>query len=104
MGRKDSPGSKWDKVFKEVPLSVIDNACQQTGHNDCGVHGACPLEVLHWISLGQYKYIRGMFFFQTGKEVIHEPVTKQADRKKNQPDPRQQKVSIAHLTIDGKLN
>ena len=39
-------------------------------HNDYGIHGAAPLEVLHWICLGKYKYIRGMFFFQTGKESL----------------------------------
>lgn len=36
-------------------------------HNDCGIHGACPLEILHWILLGMYKYSRGNFFIQCGE-------------------------------------
>jgi hypothetical protein len=39
-------------------------------HNKRGVHGACPLELLHWIQLGKYKYQRSMFFAQSGKESI----------------------------------
>ena len=35
-------------------------------HNDLGVHGACPMEILHWIQLGMYKYTRSSFFDQTG--------------------------------------
>jgi len=39
-------------------------------HNDSGIHGACPMEILHWILLGQYKYSVQMFFEQTGKTSI----------------------------------
>ena len=39
-------------------------------HNDYGIHGACPLEILHWILLGMYKYSRQMFFDQTGDDTI----------------------------------
>ena len=35
-------------------------------HNNYGVHGACPVETLHWINLGMYKYTRENFFNQTG--------------------------------------
>ena len=38
-------------------------------HNDHGIHGACLAEVLHWIQLGQFKYIREMFFMQTGDKT-----------------------------------
>ena len=37
-------------------------------HNNEGVHGACPLEMLHWMQLGKYKYLRQMFFAQSGKD------------------------------------
>ena len=36
-------------------------------HNDWGVHGATPLEALHWIQLGMFGYTRGNMFNQTGK-------------------------------------
>ena len=39
-------------------------------HNDFGIHGACPLEILHWVLLGMYKYSREMFFMQTGDKTI----------------------------------
>jgi len=39
-------------------------------HNDYGIHGACPVEPLHWILLGQYKYSIQMFFEQTGNKSI----------------------------------
>jgi hypothetical protein len=35
-------------------------------HNKLGIHGACPMEILHWIQLGQFKYSRGNLFAQTG--------------------------------------
>ena len=35
-------------------------------HNDLGVHGACPMEHLHWIQLGTCKHARSSFFDQTG--------------------------------------
>ena len=37
-------------------------------HNQMGVHGACPSELLHAILLGWYKYTRNMFFAQVGKD------------------------------------
>ena len=36
-------------------------------HNDYGIHGACPLEVLHWLQIGKYGYVRDMFFDQLGQ-------------------------------------
>ena len=35
-------------------------------HNKLGIHGACPMELLHWIQLGWYKYSRGALFGLTG--------------------------------------
>ena len=57
--------------LKNVSQQLINNAwcAVRFGlHNDYGVHGACPLELLHWLLLGQCKYLRGMFYCQTGKE------------------------------------
>ena len=36
-------------------------------HNDYGIHGACPIEVLHWLQIGKFTYLRDMFFDQLGK-------------------------------------
>ena len=36
-------------------------------HNDYGVHGATPVEPLHWIELGKFKNTRDNFFKQTGE-------------------------------------
>ena len=36
-------------------------------HNGMGIHGACPMELLHHILLGIYKYCRDQFFIQIGR-------------------------------------
>ena len=36
-------------------------------HNDRGIHGACPWELLHAVLLGIFKYCRDCFFEQLGK-------------------------------------
>ena len=38
-------------------------------HNKLGIHGACPLEVLHWLLSGKLKYSREMFVTQTGSDT-----------------------------------
>lgn len=35
-------------------------------HNKLGIHGACPMELLHWVQLGIYKYAREALFGQFG--------------------------------------
>ena len=37
-------------------------------HNQLGVHSACPMEMLHWIQLGVFKYTRMSFFDQIGPD------------------------------------
>jgi len=39
-------------------------------HNKLGIHGACPLELLHWIQLGKFKYSRANLFAQMGQNTI----------------------------------
>ena len=36
-------------------------------HDNSGIHGASPWEILHWIQLGMYKYDREALFLQTGE-------------------------------------
>jgi hypothetical protein len=63
-------------------------------HNDRGIHGACPWELLHAILLGIFKYVRDCFFKQLGEsseaahdinslaQVIGACIHKQSDRNK----------------------
>ena len=57
--------------LKALSQQCIDNAWYKVRfglHNDYGIHGACPLEVLHWLQLGKYGYVREMLFAQLGKD------------------------------------
>ena len=42
-------------------------------HNKAGIHGACPMEMLHHILLGIFKYVRDCFLFQVGQNSQHAP-------------------------------
>ena len=56
-------------ALKLISQSNVFNAWYEIWfgrHNKYGVHGACPMEVLHWILLGMFKYTRGMLFDQCG--------------------------------------
>ena len=37
-------------------------------HNNQGIHGACPMEMLHHMLLGLFMYCRNCLFEQTGKD------------------------------------
>ena len=37
-------------------------------HNDQGIHGACPMDMLHALLLGIFRYVRDCFFEQIGKD------------------------------------
>ena len=63
-------------------------------HNNRGIHGACPWELLHAILLGIFKYIRDCFFAQMGRtsktaeeinalaQIIGALLARQSDRDK----------------------
>ena len=56
--------------LKKISQQFMRNAWHdlQFGmHNDTGIHGACPMELLHQILLGIFKYIRTCFKDQIGK-------------------------------------
>jgi hypothetical protein len=58
---------------KNLSQQAIQNAWYHAMfgfHSIYGVHGSCPLEVLHWILIGSYQYVRGMLFGQTGDKFI----------------------------------
>ena len=67
IDRKDTTG------LQRLSQQNIQNAWYSVRfglHNPLGIHGATPLELLHWLQLGKYKYLRQMFFAQTGKSSI----------------------------------
>lgn len=56
--------------LKEISQKLIDNAMYALrfgSHNEMGIHGACPMEMLHAILLGIFRYIRDCFFKQLGE-------------------------------------
>ena len=58
-----------ERGLKRVSQQNINNALHELRfglHNGMGVHGACPMELLHHILLGIFKYVRDQFFIQIG--------------------------------------
>jgi hypothetical protein len=58
--------------LRKISQQYIQNAFYplQFGlHNNQGIHGACPLEMLHAILLGMFKYINECFFQQIGPKL-----------------------------------
>lgn len=58
-----------DDGLKAISQQNIKNALHDLVfglHNKQGVHGACPMEMLHMILLGIFKYMRDGFFHQLG--------------------------------------
>ena len=65
INRKDLDG------LKAISQQNIQNAWYRVDfgyHNDHGVHSATPLEMLHHILLGIFKYVRDCFFEQLGND------------------------------------
>ena len=55
--------------LKDLSQQLINNACYKLrfgAHNEEGVHGSCPVEMLHCLHLGIFKYVRDCFFAQIG--------------------------------------
>ena len=63
-------GQKAEKALKDMSQHCINNAFHSLrfgSHNNQGVHGACPMEMLHHILLGVFKLVRDCFLFQLGR-------------------------------------
>ena len=61
--------AKNDDALQKMSQHSIDNAFYPIrfgAHNNQGVHGACPMEMLHALLLGIFKYVRDCFFEQLG--------------------------------------
>lgn len=86
-----------EDALQKISQINVDNAFHGLRfglHNDRGIHGACPWELLHAILLGIFKYCRDCFFQQIGPKSALEPeinalsqmigihLTRQSDRNK----------------------
>jgi len=63
--------NKDEPALKNMSQQYILNAFYdiQFGlHNKMGIHGACPMEMLHALLLGVFRYARDIFFEQVGKD------------------------------------
>ena len=68
VARKD------ENALKNLSQQLIDNAwcAVRFGlHNKQGVHGACPMDMLHAMLLGIFKTVREEFFVQLGEDSVH---------------------------------
>ncbi|MEM7375605.1 MAG: hypothetical protein AAF587_43840 [Bacteroidota bacterium] len=57
------------KKLQAISQQYINNAWYKVSFhkaNECGIHGACPSEMLHAILLGIFKYVRDVFFDTMG--------------------------------------
>ena len=56
--------------LQEISQHCISNVWYELdfGANPWGVHGACPLDMLHWFNLAEGKYTKHMVFEQTGQK------------------------------------
>ena len=77
-------------------------------HNKQGIHGACPIEMLHQILLGIFKYLKEEFFNQLGKdsalaEEINSLCTMIGSLLKRQSDRDLPKTSFSKGINKGKL-
>ena len=56
------------RALSQQPIQNAFYKLQFGTHNDQGIHGACPMDMLHAILLGIFKYIREVFFYQVGEK------------------------------------
>ena len=58
------------KDLSQIALKNAFHGLQFGLHNNRGIHGACPWELLHAILLGIFKYARDCFFAQMGPTSV----------------------------------
>ena len=66
VDNEDEEGLK--KISQQLIQNAFYNSIRFGAHNDTGIHGACPMEMLHALHLGVFKYVRDCFFAQLGSE------------------------------------
>ena len=77
-------------------------------HNNHGIHGACPMESLHWICIDQFGYTRSSFFEQCGptselSALINTTAVATGVTLKRQSDKSMPRTQFAKGVQDGKL-
>ena len=78
-------------------------------HSDQGIHGTCPMEMLHAILLGMFRYIRDGFFEQIGpssklSDTINAWARKYGSLISRQSERDFPKTSFSNGILKGKLN
>ena len=54
------------KAWSQHPIDNAFHGLRFGLHNKRGIHGACPMEMLHMLLLGIFLYVRNEFFIQMG--------------------------------------
>jgi hypothetical protein len=77
-------------------------------HNDRGVHGACPFELLHAVLLGIFKYARDCLFEQLGEssataQEVNALAQEIGSHLQRQSDRNKPRTKFAHGILKGKL-
>ena len=97
--------------LKRISQQNIRNAFYQFrfgSHNDHGIHGACPMEALHWICINQFGYTRNNFFEQCGPtselaSIINSTAIAIGVMLKRQSDKDMPRTQFAKGVQEGKL-
>ena len=103
--------SQDDDGLKELSQQMIDNALYPLrfgAHNGEGPHSACPLEMLHALLLGIFKYVRDCFFTQIGEsskiaDEINALAVEYGELYQRQSDREKPKTKFSNGIQKGKL-
>ena len=99
-----------EAALKGMSQSLILNAWYSIkfgAHNDWGVHGATPLEILHWIQINMFGYSRDNIFNQTGRgelgKAFNETATAIGWLMQRQSDKDYPRTKFTNGVMKGKL-
>ena len=125
--KSDDPRAKYEaktvemisKLVKKNDLEALKGLSQQNinnvwyslrfgAHNDQGIHGSCPIEMLHALLLGIFKYVRDCFFEQIPSARVKSEINGLAiyygDKFSRQSDRDKPRTKFSDGIIKGKLS